>query len=95
MDAHGDLAFKFFSSIGSDFLERFGTWFFSDGYFRDKFFWFSTWVFHSEASLIQFNCTKFLIQFRTTQGHKCRTRILLILKDLFKKNVRDVPPKCP
>jgi hypothetical protein len=28
MDAHGDLAFKFFGSIGSDFLERFGTWVF-------------------------------------------------------------------
>jgi hypothetical protein len=25
MDAHVDLAFKFFGSIGSDFLERFGT----------------------------------------------------------------------
>jgi hypothetical protein len=78
-----DLAFKFFGSIGSDFLERFRTLVFSDGCFRCKFWRLSTWVFHSEASLIQFNCTKFLIQFRTTQGHKCRTSILLILKSLF------------
>jgi hypothetical protein len=50
MDVYGDLAFKFFGSIGSDFLDRFGTWFFSDGYFRDKFFVFSTWVFHRKIS---------------------------------------------
>ena len=45
-----DLAFKFFGSIGSDFLERFGTWVFSDGCFRDKFLEFSTRVFHRKIS---------------------------------------------
>jgi len=59
MGAQDDLAFNFFASIGSDFLERFGTLIFFDGCFRDKFLVLSTWVIHSEASLIKFNCTKF------------------------------------